>query len=169
MVETKECPECGEIHVFDEGSEGGACNCGYRLNGNESIDFVENFDFGKHEMKESTDDEDRRRGIDGWCGDIGIAMRKRRISIKRYGQITIRYRINESPGRTEYEKMVAGEAEADIYIFEFTDAMVICFVSDIVDYLRNNAVDKTKLFRNPDGNEGLGIDIKDIPHIIKYI
>lgn len=96
----------------------------------------EDLEFGEVGLIESTFDEDAKRGIDIWVGNLPVAWRKRRIPLTDWNDITIRY-SRPSGIPTEYEKMLNGECGALLYVYEYIDAFVICCVSDIIQCLRN--------------------------------
>ncbi len=123
--------------------------------------FKDDYDFGFLSFYNSTDDEDRKQGIDGWIGEIPVATRKFRVSIKVYGDISIRRRINN---KSEYEKIVNGEYKPVLYIFEYTDAYLICRIVDIAQCLLD--LDYIEIPNKDNATSGLYIDIERLPHLI---
>jgi len=114
------------------------------------------------EMKQASFEEDTQNGIDGWIGNLPFAHRIRNISLKKYGQVSIRYSL-PSGNDTEYHKLLNGRFKANLYIFEFTDAYIFCCVDELIQCL------KSKLFivrQNTDGTQGCYININDIAHLM---
>ena len=68
---------------------------------------------------------------------LKIALRSRRISIKEYGEVSIRYQ-RENGAKTEYAKLLAGECQSDLFVFPFKDAWVLCLKSEILRCLKAN-------------------------------
>ncbi len=91
--------------------------------------------FGHIIFSNSTIDEDTKKGIDGHIGEMKIATRKYRIPLAKYNAISIRKRRYS---KSEFDKMLNGEYEPVLYIFEYIDFYVICRVQDIVTCLKNN-------------------------------
>lgn len=126
-------------------------------------DFSEDFAFGEVDFVKPASEEDMKHGIDAWLGGIPFAWRRRRISIKQYGEISIRY-SRATGSQTEYDKLLDGSFQPQIYIFQFTDAIVICKVEDIKDCL----VKKHFITRqNPDGKtKACYIKFTALPHLL---
>ena len=127
-----------------------------------------NFLFGEVNYCKPASGEDIGHCVDAWLGNIPLAWRKRRISIKKWGDISIRYKLEITGTKTEAQKMLDGECWAIFYFFQFTDAIVICKVDDIITCLQDKKF-ITKL--NPDSGRTWGAYIKlaDIPHLIQYL
>lgn len=132
----------------------------------ENTKFVTDFSFGEVNFSKPAAKEDMEQGIDGWLCGIPFAWRRRRISLKEYGEVSIRYsRITGN--KTEYAKLIGGSFKALIYIFQFIDAVVICRTSDIVDCLRCN---KFNIQPNKDGTtKACYIKLADIEHLLLYM
>lgn len=119
--------------------------------------------YGQPLMIITTPDDDIKGNIDCNVGSLGISLRRRRISVKAYGQISIRHK-RYSGADTEQWKMLSGKSQARIYIQEFTDAWVICDCRDIINALKDG---KFKVVKNNDkATEASYIDLKDIPHLL---
>ena len=128
-----------------------------------SSEFNRDFVFGKVDFLEPASKEDMEEGIDAWLGGIPFAWRKRRISVKKYGEISIRY-SRAGNTKTEYAKILDGSFKPRIYIFEFVDAIIICLTSDIYDRLVNK--DYT-IQSNPDNSTAACyIELSNIDHLI---
>ena len=125
--------------------------------------FSEDFTFGSVDFIKPASNEDMEQGIDAWLGGIPFAWRRRRISLEQYGEISIRY-SRESGSRTEYQKLLDSSFKALIFVFQFTDAVVICLTADIIQCL------KAKKFvqqANRDGQtSAIYIKLKDIKHLL---
>ncbi len=126
-------------------------------------DFSKDFAFGEVDFVKPASEEDMKQGIDAWLGGIPFAWRRRRISLKQYNEISIRF-SRVSGSATEYDKILNNNYKALVYIFEFTDALVICKVEDIKDCL----VKKHFITRqNPDGKiEACYIKLTALPHLL---
>lgn len=105
--------------------------------------------------------EDTEEGTDYLIEGWRFAHRQRNISIQKYGQISIRYSTQKG-NDTEYHKLLSGRFQAVIYMFEFTDAIVICSVADIKDCLLFGKFD---IVPNPDSSKGCYINLNEIKHI----
>ena len=127
------------------------------------INFNRDFAFGEVTFVKPASSEDMEQGIDAWLGGIPFAWRKRRISVTKYGEISIRYsRSNNS--KTEYAKILDGSFKPQIYLFEFTDAIVICLTTDIYDRLINRDY---IVQSNPDNSTtGCYIKLESIKHLM---
>ena len=114
------------------------------------------------EIRLASFEEDTQSGVDGWIGNLPFAHRIRNISLKKYGQVSIRYSL-PSGNDTEYHKLLDGRFKAMLYIFEFTDAYIVCCVDELFRCLKH------KLFatqRNIDGTQGCYISIDNIAHLL---
>jgi hypothetical protein len=97
--------------------------------------FDIDFAFGEVAFLRPASQEDTQHGIDAWLGGVPFAWRRRRISVDKYGEVSIRHsRLNGAD--TEYDKLVDGRFRALVYVFQFTDAIVICRTEDIRHYLK---------------------------------
>lgn len=118
--------------------------------------------FGQRVMLTSTPDDDMKYNIDYVIGELTVAYRRRRISVKKYEQISIRNR-RFSGAKTEAQKILAGECRALLYVFEFLDAWVICKVSDLAELLKGRG---GEIVQNQDNTtEAVYLNIKDLPHL----
>jgi len=108
--------------------------------------FESDFDYGRINFHNATEDEDKNKGIDGFIGSIKVATRRFRVPLSLYSAISIRKRFYT---KSEFEKILAGTFEAVLYIFEYTDFFVICRVEDIATCLRQ------KLFTEKPNRDGL--------------
>ena len=117
--------------------------------------------YGKVTFVEPSDKEDQLEGIDGYISGIPVAWRKRRISILKHKEISIRY-SRDTGTPTEFHKLLDGSFKPQLYFFQFTDAIVICKVDDIIDCLKSKKyiVAHNKI----DGTEGCYIKTTDIAH-----
>ena len=129
----------------------------------ENSDFVKDYTFGEVTFVKPASEEDMEQGIDAWIGGIPFAWRRRRISVNKYGEISVRHsRI--SGYKTELDKLLDGSFKSLIYIFQFTDAVVICLTSDIVWCLKKK---EYTVLSNPDSSTaGCYIKLKDITHLL---
>lgn len=111
-------------------------------------------------IRQATKDEDYL-GADIWLNDLALGHRERRIKVGKYREISIRRR---NYTRSEFEKIRDGECLAQLHLFEFTDAYVLCKTSDI----RQCIIDDFGHFvPNPtEPNEGYYIALADIPHLL---
>ena len=127
-----------------------------------NTEFNRDFAFGEVSFVKPASEEDMKQGIDAWLGGLPFAWRKRRISLKKYGEISIRY-SRATGSKTEYAKLLDGSFKALIYIFQFTDAVIICRTSDIVNCLKNKSY---TIQSNPDGStSGCYIKLNNIKHL----
>ena len=111
--------------------------------------------------------EDINQGIDAWLVGHGVsipfACRTRRISLKQYGEISVRF-SRVSGSKTEYAKLLDGDVKAQVYVSAFTDGIVICLVKDIVQCVQDG---RYLYKRNRDGKtSAIYIKITDIPHLL---
>ncbi len=123
----------------------------------------QNLIFGEVLFIKPADEEDREQGIDAWLGGIPFAWRRRRIPLSQYNEISIRFSI-ASGNRTEYHKLLDGSFKALIYVFQFSDAVVVCKAEDIINCLNNH---RYVIRQNHDGaTSALYIKIADIEHLM---
>ena len=106
--------------------------------------------------------EDSRDGIDAWIGTIPLAIRERNISITKYNQISIRY--STGSGKCEYHKLMDGSFKALLYIFKFTDAILVTSVADIRSILRQGKFDV--ISNKSDDTAGAYINIDYLPQAV---
>lgn len=126
-------------------------------------DLQRDMAFGQVALITATPDEDMKENTDYVIGSLRIAYRKRRISVKRYGQISIR-ESRLSGTQTEREKILKGTSRAHLYVFEYPDAYIICRLADIKKLLQQG---KTEVVNNHDGlTRAEYINISDLPHLI---
>lgn len=127
--------------------------------------FNKDFVFGQVAFVKPASEEDMEQGIDAWLGGIPFAWRRRRIPLKQYGEISIRYsRISGS--RTEYDKLLDGSFKPELFIFQFPDAVVICLTSDIVLCLKEKKYSRKE---NRDGlTSAVFIKLEDIKHLVTW-
>jgi len=122
----------------------------------------ENLAFGEVKFSKPTPEQDRNQGYDAWLGEIPIAWRRRRIPLSQYGEISIRRTI-ASGGKTEIDKLLDGSFKAQIYVFQFPDAVVICLVKDIIECLKAKKYSQQS---NRDFTSAVYIKLKDINHLL---
>ncbi|MBT9139059.1 MAG: hypothetical protein DDT31_01639 [Syntrophomonadaceae bacterium] len=123
----------------------------------------QNLTFGEVFFIKPADEEDREQGIDAWLGGIPFAWRRRRIPLNQHGELSIRFSI-ASGNRTEYHKLLDGSFKALIYVFQFSDAVVVCKTEDIVSCIRNQ---QYIVKQNHDGEtSALYIKLTDIEHLM---
>jgi hypothetical protein len=126
-------------------------------------DLARDMAYGQVAMITATPDQDMREGIDYALGKFYVAYRRRKLSVKTYGQISIRYR-RLSGAMTERDKILNGISRFHLYVFEFLDAWVICTMQDIRAALKKGP---TQVVANHDGiTEALYINIADLPHLM---
>ena len=119
----------------------------------------EDMRYGQRLMLVSTPDADMKENKDFIIGKLGIAYRHRRFKLNKWGEISIRHK-RASGAKTEYQKILDGECKAQLFIFEFLDAWVVCTFDDILDCLKTN---KGYIKVNNDGiTSAYYISIKDI-------
>lgn len=128
-------------------------------------DFRKDQDYGQQPMMfTTTPDLDQKNNIDCVLGSLKIALRRRRISIKRYGELSIRYKRTLTGTKTELAKILDGDNKADLYIFEFTDCWVLCTLQEIKRILEEN---KYHVVQNNDMiTQAAYINIKDIKNLL---
>ena len=123
----------------------------------------EDMAFGQLMMIVSTPDADMKQNIDYTIGTLGIAYRHRRIKINKYREISIR-NSRSSGAKTERQKILDGECQSRLFIFEFLDAYAVCRLVDILDCLREN---RGYVQPNHDGKtSAYYIKLDDIKHLI---
>ena len=123
----------------------------------------EDMNYGQPMMIVITPDADMKENKDYIIGDLGIAYRRRRFKVNKYGEISIR-NSRSSGTKTERQKMLDGECKSKIFVFEFLDAWIICTFTDIYDCLRMN---KGYAKSNNDGTtSAYYIKLKDIKHFL---
>jgi len=121
--------------------------------------------YGQSIMLVTTPDQDVKQDKDYVIGDFGIAWRKRRRKLTKWGQISIRH-SRRSGNPTEFAKILSGQCQSQLYIFEFPDAYVVCKLSDIKACLETK--DKYEIVDNHDaeGTKACYINVKDISHLL---
>lgn len=124
--------------------------------------FQVDYEYSKVSFRRPTDKEDMKWGIDGWVNGIPFFWRKRRIPITKYQQISIRAE-RTSGAKTDYQKFIDGSIRAEVCIFEFTDAVILCLPEDIITCLRKK---QYECHANPNGTtSAIYIKLDDIPHL----
>lgn len=124
--------------------------------------FPIDYKFGKVRFRKPTPEEDMEQGIDGWINDIPIFWRRRRIPITKYRQISIR-ESRSSGAKTDYQKFLDGAVKAQVCVFEFLDAVVICLTENIIACLKRKQFEHRD---NPNGTtSAIYINLNDIPHL----
>ena len=93
--------------------------------------------FGQRVMITSTPDADMKENRDYVIGSLGIAYRRRRFKVSRYGEISIR-NSRASGAKTERAKILDGECRSELFIWEFEDAYVLCKLEDVLSALRSD-------------------------------
>lgn len=127
-----------------------------------NTEFKRDFAFGEVDFIKPASEDDMKHGIDAWVGGIPFAWRKRRISLRQYGEISIRY-SRATGSKTEYDKLLDGSFKALIYIFQFTDEVVICLTADIIRCLKEKKY--SQKFNNDSSTSAIYISLKDIKHL----
>ena len=120
--------------------------------------------YGQPMMITSTPNQDIKHGRDYNIGSLGIAHRWRSIPVGKYRQISIRAKVADGRFLCEIDKISTGKFEAELYIFEFTDAWVICKTEDIRDWLKMNEPE-IHFNNDRDKTSGAYIPIGELPHI----
>lgn len=121
--------------------------------------------YGQSIMLVTTPDQDVKQDKDYVIGNFGIAWRKRRLKMAKYGQLSIRYsRISGNP--TEFAKIISGQCRAQLYIFEFLDCYVVCKVSGIKSCLERKETYQIVDNHDTEGTMACYINVKDIPHLL---
>lgn len=109
----------------------------------------------------SSEEEDRTSGIDGWIETMAVAGRRMHRSINEYYELSLREVFGI---RSEIDKIKDGSFLATLYIFEFDDAYVITKVDDLRKALKD---DLFRMAPNTDGRTaGHYIEIGLIPNLI---
>lgn len=126
--------------------------------------FDEDYEFGDVSALDATEEEDNMFGIDKWFGSLPVAHRRYRANLDDYNrQISIRY-WRSSGVPTEYHKILNGELQSLIYIYEFVDAFVICKMRDIKKKLERK---EFHIAYNTDGTTaGAYLTLDKISHFI---
>ena len=133
-----------------------------RENSQPSQSVIRDIEYGQSVMLVTTPDQDVKQDKDYIIGNFGIAWRKRRLKLTKYGQVSIRYsRISGNP--TEFTKILNGQCKAQLYIFEFLDYYVACKVSDIKSCLEK-AEYQIKDNHDKEGTKACYINVKNLPH-----
>lgn len=86
---------------------------------------AEDMAFGQRVMFTTIPDADMKQDVDYSIGTFRIAWRRRRVSVTKYGELSIRYE-RWNGAKTEYRKIIDGEATPHLFVFEFPDAWVMC-------------------------------------------
>jgi len=129
--------------------------------------LAEDYKFGQIFSMPSSE-EDKQAGIDVWLSSEGTAIplswRKRRISIGKYKQVSIRY-SRGSGNKTEFQKLLDGEIKSWFYFFEFRDAIVICSTEDVKRLMQRGDY---QVQDNYDAGDTVGayIDLDNIEHLL---
>lgn len=119
--------------------------------------------FGQLLMITSTPDADMKQDVDYTIGTLNISYRRRKPSIKKYGEISIR-NDRVSGAKTQRQKILDGECKSPLFVFEFPDAWVVCTRADILVCLR---ADKGYVKANNDGQtSAYYISIEKIAHLL---
>jgi len=119
--------------------------------------------FGQRVMLTSMPNDDMKANIDYVIGTLNIAYRRRRLKMNKYGEVSIR-NSRASGAKTEKQKILDGECQSQLFIFEFSDGWVICTLAVILDCLQK---DKGYTKLNNDGiTSAYYIPIKNIPCLI---
>jgi len=119
--------------------------------------------YGQPMMFITTPDDDMKGNTDLFIDNLRVAYRKRRFTVKTYGEISIRAN-RKSGAETEMSKILSGKAKARLYIFEFLDCWILCNVEDILACLKNP--EKHYIKHNNDGiTSACYIKIEYIPHL----
>lgn len=130
-------------------------------------DLAGDMAYGQRVMIATTPDADMKEGTDYLIGSFRIAWRRRRISVKKYGEVSIRYqRANGS--KTEYAKILSGEARPHLFIFEFSDAYVIMSGPTMVTALKDN-VGYVNTWNKDGKTKAYYIPLAKVPHVILAI
>ena len=118
--------------------------------------------YGQVQMIVTTPDADMKENVDYLLGKLGIAYRRRRFRINTYREISIR-NSRKSGAKTERQKILDGECKSLLFIWEFSDAYVVCTLSDIFRALRDNV---GYVQDNDDGTtSAYYIPLNKLPHI----
>jgi len=119
-------------------------------------------DYGQPVMILTTPNADMKQNIDCTLGSLKLALRRRRLPVSKFGQISIRYK-RYSGASTEFAKILSGQTASQLYIFEFTDCWIICRCEDIKYCLSQQ---QFKVVKNHDNEtEAAYIDLKDLSHL----
>lgn len=110
-------------------------------------------------VRQATEEEDWA-GADAFLNDLGVGHRKRGLGLTAYGEISIRKRDYTM---SEYEKILADECRADVWVFEFDDAYILCTTLDIKRSLLEGKGYYVPNIHEPNG--AYYIHISQIPHL----
>lgn len=124
--------------------------------------FNKDYEFGDVTLIRPATQEDLKQGIDAWVGGIPFAWRRRRIPLSQYRQLSIRA-ARVSGALTEYDKLLNGSFKPKIYVFQFTDSIVICRVEDIINCLKNGTYEKRN--NHDQSTSAIYIRLDSIPHL----
>ena len=128
-----------------------------------SVEVQRDMAYGQLTLIVTTPDADMKENKDYFIGSLGIAYRRRRLSLNTFHELSIRD-TRKSGAKTEKEKMLSGECGARVYIQEFKDYCVISLVEDIIDCLRKNLY---KVVLNNDGKtKAAYISLNNLPHLL---
>lgn len=119
-------------------------------------------DYGQITMILTTPDDDAKGNTDCFLNNLRIAWRTRRFSINKWREISIRaWRI--SGVETEMQKILNGKAKAQLYIFEFLDAWIVCTFNAVKNCLGEKFY---HIEPNHDGTtKAAYISLDDIEHL----
>jgi hypothetical protein len=110
-------------------------------------------------VRQATQDEDFK-GADVFLNDLAFGHRKRKIKLSAYEEISIRKReYTES----EYEKILQDRCLAEVWLFEFSDAYILCRTEDIKACLLSKKANYVPNKGEPNG--AYYIHISQIPHL----
>ena len=111
------------------------------------------------QVRQATEDEDFN-GADAFLNSLGVAHRLRAIEATVYEEINVRKR---DYSKSEYEKILDGECLAGLWIFEFSDAYILCATVDIKNCLLRG---KGHYIHNKGEPNGFySIHFSQIPHL----
>jgi hypothetical protein len=112
-------------------------------------------------VRQATKDEDFK-GADVFLNQLAVGHRRRYIVLGKWGDISIRKRDFTY---SEYEKIMDGSCLAQLFIFEFDNAYVICTTKDIKACLEDTW--KHGYVHNKQEPNGFyTIKLSQIPHLL---
>ncbi len=119
------------------------------------------FQIKQLQVRQATRDEDFA-GADVFLNSLPVAHRKRNIASTDFeGKvISIRKRDNSA---SEYDKIMAGTYLARFFLFEFTDAYILCLTDHIRWCLQQKVC--TYQHNKTEPNAAYYIKVDDIPHL----
>jgi hypothetical protein len=127
-------------------------------------DVLRDMVFGQLHMITTVPDADMKHDVDCDINGFRVAWRTRRVSVQKYGELSIRYERRNGV-KTEYRKLMDGDAKPHLFVFDFLDAFVMASGKSIlaalikdVGYIGDwNKDGKTRAYYIP---------LEKVPHVL---